>query len=91
MNQTTKAIMTGSIVATLGLAAALWMVPKAPAIPAMPVVKLAHVVVTAQRLPAAPVVKLAKVEVRASRAEVLAAQALEQGKQAAANLVTRWN
>jgi hypothetical protein len=90
MNQTTKALVTGSVVAALGLAAAVWMVPQQPVAPADPVVKLGQVVVTAQRLPS-PVVKLATVEVVANRADVLAAQALEQGKQAAASVLMRWN
>jgi outer membrane cobalamin receptor len=85
MNQTTKALVAGSVITALGLVAATLMVPKAPA------VKLATVVVTAQRLPSPQVVKLATVEVHASRADMLAAQVQESSKQAAIVLPSRFN
>jgi hypothetical protein len=78
MKITSKALMFGVAMAATGLGVI------AAVMPAAPVVKLAPVVVTAQRLPADEVVKLATVEVTASRAQVFAAQALEAGKQAAA-------
>jgi Flp pilus assembly protein CpaB len=78
MKTTSKALMFGVAMAAAGLGVL------AAVMPAAPVVKLEPVVVTAQRLPVGEVVKLATVEVTASRAQVLAAQALEAGKQAAA-------
>jgi hypothetical protein len=81
MNTTVKALVFGVAVAAAGLGAI------AVAAPAAPVIKLDAVVVTAKRLPTQEAVRLATVEVTASRAQVLAAQALEASKQAAANLL----
>jgi hypothetical protein len=78
MKSTAKALIFGVAMAAAGLGVI------AAVTPASPVVKLDPVVITAKRLPAEEVVKLATVEVTASRAQVLAAQALEAGKQAAA-------
>jgi hypothetical protein len=78
MNKTVKALIFGSTIAAVGLSAAVVLMPPAP------VVKLQPVVVTAQRMPAKDVVRIATVEVTASRAQVLAAQTQEAGKQAAA-------
>ncbi|MFM2398400.1 MAG: hypothetical protein RL341_557 [Pseudomonadota bacterium] len=77
MNMTFKALIVGTLIT----AAALSVV--AVTTPAAPVYKLDAVVVTAQRLPANDVIKLATVEVTASRADMLAAQAEENSKQAA--------
>jgi hypothetical protein len=79
MNTTLKALIVGTVIATTGLVA----VASLP--PAVPVYKLDSVVVTAKRLPVErDVIRLATVEVTASRADVMAAQAEENSKQAAA-------
>jgi hypothetical protein len=79
MNATTKALMFGAAIALAGLGAVSALTQHTA------VVKLEPVVVTAKRLPAQEqIVKLGTVEVTASRVQLLAAQAQEDSKQAAA-------